>query len=337
MASLGIGIVGLGFMGKIHLAAFWRAAEAGWPCRVVALCDRDPARKLDPATRGNLDIPADARPRLPDDVRLYDDFAELLDDDRVHAVSICTWTDTHVDLAIQALRTGRHVLLEKPLARSVAEARPLLEAAQTSKPICMPAMCMRFWPGWSWLLEHTTAGTFGPLRALTLTRISSMPNWSAFYADRSRSGGALLDLHVHDTDFVAALCGTPREVRTAGRDDHVVTTYLFDHAPDVALAEGCWDAAAGYPFRMAYRAHFDEATAEYDGWHDPPLRLARGGAFEPVELPGGTGYDHEIRHFVEAATGRCPPRLTVRDAVASLAILEAERRSLRTSAPVALR
>ncbi len=337
MAPLGIGIVGLGFMGRTHLAAFCRAAEAGWPCRVVALCDRDPARKLDQATRGNLDTATDAPPRLPDDVRLYRDLADLLADDRVHAVSICTWTDTHVELAIRALRSGRHVLLEKPLARSVAEARPLLEAAEASDRICMPAMCMRFWPGWSWLLEHAAAGTFGALRALALTRIGSMPDWSGFYADRSRSGGALLDLHIHDTDFVAALCGTPREVRTAGSDDHVVTTYIFERGPDVVLAEGCWDAAPGYPFRMAYRAHFDEATAEYDGWHDPPLRLARGGAFEPVGLPVGTGYDHEIRHFVEAATGRSPLRVTVRDAVASLAILEAERRSLRTSAPVALR
>ncbi len=326
--TLGIGIVGLGFMGRTHLAAWSRAAAEGRPCRVVAVCDRDPARKLEQAARGNLDLDRNTQPVKTSDIRPYRVFDELLADPDVAAISLCTWTDTHVELALAALRAGKHVLVEKPLARSTAEARPLVEAARSAGPLCMPAMCMRFWPGWRWLIERVREQTFGPLRAITLSRIGSMPDWSCFYADRSRSGGALLDLHIHDVDFLCALFGPPRRVQAWGDVDHVVATYGFANGPPVAVAEGCWDAAAGYPFRMAYRAHFAHATAEYDNRRDRPLWLARDGVFEPLELSPGTGYDHQVRHFLDAILGRTPPAITPDDALAALRVIEQERELL---------
>ena len=331
MKTLGIGIVGLGFMGRTHLAAWQRAADAGLPCRVVAVCDRDPGRKLQQAVQGNLDT-ATAEALETADIRQYRAFDALLADPDVDAVSLCTWTDTHIELALAALQAGKHVLVEKPLARTADEARPLLEAARRGGPLCMPAMCMRFWPGWRWLIERVRDQSFGPPRAITLSRIGSMPDWSAFYADRTRSGGALLDLHIHDVDFLCALFGPPKRVHAAGDIDHVAAQYGFADGPLIAIAEGCWDAAAGYPFRMAYRVHFENATAEYDNWHDPPLRVARAGAFEPVDLPPGTGYDHQVQHFAEAILGRVPLEITVEDAITALQVIEQERAQLHRSA-----
>lgn len=325
MKTLGIGIAGLGFMGRTHLAAWSRAAADGWPCRVVAICDRDPDRKLRQAVDGNLDAAADLKALETAGLRRYRAFDDLLADPDIDAISICTWTETHVELAVAALRAGKHVLVEKPLARSADEARPLVEAAAGSDALCMPAMCMRFWPGWRWLIERVREQAFGPVRSITLTRLGSMPDWSGFYADRSRSGGALLDLHIHDVDFLCALFGPPQGVEAAGDVDHVVARYQFSEGPMLAVAEGCWDAAAGYPFRMAYRVHFARATAEYDNWHDPPLRLAREDTFEPVELPPGTGYDQQVRHFADASLGRCRLAVTVEDAVTALRVIEQER------------
>jgi predicted dehydrogenase len=117
-------------------------------------------------------------------------------------VSICTPTDSHIELAMTALAAGRHVLVEKPVALRSAEVARLAQAAAPAGRVCMPAMCMRFWPGWEWLKERIEAGEFGRVRSATFQRVGAPPDWSAFYGDYARSGGPLHDLHIHDADFI---------------------------------------------------------------------------------------------------------------------------------------
>ena len=107
--GLGVGVIGLGFMGRTHLSAYATAAQAGQPNRVVAVSDSNPGVADDQSLLADLQ-----------DVVMYEDAEALIADSRVDVVSICTPTDSHVPLACAALEAGKHALVEKPLALTVA-------------------------------------------------------------------------------------------------------------------------------------------------------------------------------------------------------------------------
>ena len=337
---IGVGVVGLGFMGRTHVEAYRAANKAGFKNRLVGVCDTDPQRRAGRAMQGGNVTQGSGAELLFDPalVRGYAELDALLADEAVELVSICTHTRTHVDFAVRALRAGKHVLVEKPIALTAAAMEPLVRAASETDRLCLPAHCMRFWPGWDWLAERVRAGTFGAPRSVVLRRLGSRPDWSATYADDAATGGALVDLHLHDADFVRFAFGEPRSVFAGGTLHHVTALYRFAGTPAHAAAEGGWDHSGGFPFRMAYLAGFEEATVEYDLTRDPVLSVQRGGAREAVELEPSSGYDGEVRHVLAwIAEGRSDLRVTVDDALATARLLDAERESLRTGSAVKLR
>jgi predicted dehydrogenase len=200
----------------------------------------------------------------------------------------------------------------------------------------MPAMCIRYWPAWRWLRERVVDRSLGLCRSATFQRLAPMPGWSTnFFADGAQSGGALIDLHIHDADFVRWCFGDPREVSSAGRTgrgaiDHVTTIYRYggDDNPAHVVAEGGWDHHAGFAYRMRYVAVFDEATVDFDIGRTPQLLLCRDGKAEPVQLAPLTGYDLQARALLAALSGESnDPLPTLDEAVAVMELLEAERTS----------
>lgn len=334
---IGVGVIGLGFMGRTHLAAFRAAHEAGFENLLVAVCDADPARRRGEGTSGgNIDSGADRAALFdPAEVAGYERAEDLIADERVDLVSICTPTDSHVSLALAALEASKHVLVEKPLARTAAAIEPLLAAARSAGTRCMPAHCMRFWPAWRWLVERIRSADFGAVRSASFRRLASPPAWAPeFYRDPKRTGGALIDLHVHDADFVRFAFGEPVEVSSTGDLDHVTTLYRFERGPVHVVAEGGWDHDPGFPFRMRYTVVFERATADFDMGRDPELVLYRDGVEQTVEVDPLPGYDHEIRHLLAAIVD---PTLaldvTIEDAWRTARLLDAERASQADGAP----
>jgi predicted dehydrogenase len=326
---IGVGVVGMGFMGWRHAEAYANAAASGLPCEVVAVCDGDRSRCAAPPSRGNIAGSGDGKPA---EWHSYTSVDDLLDDERVGLVSVCTPTDSHVELAIRALEAGKHVLVEKPVAITAEQMRPLLDAALASSTLCMPAHCIRFWPGWDWLRDRIVSGEFGPVRSATFLRAGSVPGWASFYADTARSGGVLRDFHIHDADFVRWVFGKPESVCAAGGDRHVSVLYRFGlGGPTHVAAEAGWTRAPTSGFRMRYTVSFARATAEFEMGRDPTLVLSDESGSRAVDLPPGTGYDHEVAHFVRAiAENRRDLRVTLEDAIATAALLDATASSMRS-------
>ena len=324
-----VGIIGLGFMGATHLQAYEQANRDGFPNRLVAVADADPDRRRGIASgAGNMEV-ASGKLFDPWSVGAYEDPLEMLQKEDVQLVSICTPTSTHVDLAIAALRAGKHVLLEKPVALTAAEVERLVESARGLDRLCMPAMCQRFWPGWSWLKEQIDQGTFGPVHSAVFRRLGSRPGWASFYQSADESGGALFDLHIHDADFIRFCFGEPDSVTSTGSLDHVTTLYRFQGAPEHVVAEGGWDHTAGFPFRMSFTVVFEEATADFDLGRDPELLLFKDGEGVPVEVSSLNGYDGEVRHLLQAISdGQARVEPTLEETVGLIRMLEQERASL---------
>jgi predicted dehydrogenase len=250
----------------------------------------------------------------------------------------------HPQQVIAALKAGKYVLCEKPLARTSAEAREILKVAERVPGSLMPAMCMRFWPGWSWLEGVIEANTYGKVLAARFRRVSEMPAWSGggTYTKENNHGGALFDLHIHDTDFVNFLFGRPTSVSSSGVTDeagavnHVFTHYHYPGGPAVH-AEGSWLLAAG--FNMAYTVHCEHATLDYDlARGADALRVTeRGQPPHTVKCGDGDGYGAEIRYFTSCvASGHPPAIVTARDGLTALEICEAEEASVRTGQAVKL-
>jgi predicted dehydrogenase len=303
--TIRVGILGMGFMGRTHLRAFAAAARDGLPCRVVALFDLE-------------------------QVCQHRDADALAADRDVDLVSVCTPTDTHVGFARQMLIAGKHVLLEKPVSLHAQDARDLAIEADKAGRTCMPAMCMRFWPGWDWLAARVRDGSLGAVKSASFTRMGSRPAWAPeFYRNPARCGGAMYDLHIHDADIIHRLFGTPDSVTSVGTIDRITTLYHYRRGPAHVVAEGGWLEHEGFPFRMRYTVEFEGAVADWDISRAPTLRLTEGGHTRDVPLPPGTGYDGEVRALITHLSGRpTAPLPTLEEAAQVLDTLAAERRSL---------
>ncbi len=320
-------------MGRTHIEAWNAAQAAGYPVRLVAVADRNEDRRQGiPPAQGNLDLGDTTATRMfdPAQVRGFETAAQLFADEQVDIVSLCTPTPTHVALTLSAMEAGKHVLVEKPVDIDSARIRRLAESAKAHRVHCMPAMCMRFWPGWDWLKDAVESNRYGAVRSATFQRLGSLPTWSkGFYEDFKKSGGALSDLHIHDADFVRHLFGEPDAVESAGDLLHITTFYRYSKGPSHVIAEGAWDQQPGTPFRMRYLVNFERATADYDLSRQDPLLLIEGDASSPVKLESISGYDGEVRHFIDVLENRCPARLNLDDAIAVADLLKREREALR--------
>jgi predicted dehydrogenase len=321
-----IAVIGMGFMGRTHAAAYERARELGYSSSVRGVY----TLAGDIARIGNLRLRGVAPATWP----VYPSLEALLADREVVAVSICTPTDTHVELATRALDAGKHVLVEKPVALDVDSIRALEAAARRADRIVMPAFCMRFWPGWPWLRDRIASGELGALRALSFTRTAAPPDWNDFYLDPARSGDALFDLHLHDADFIRWCLGNPRQVMSAGTERHLSTVYYYDGLRGPIVAEGGWLNQPGLAFRMRYVADFEDGVADFELGRSPELQVTRGGLSTGVKLASATAYELEVRHFLDLVLGRSAPLATLGDAIAVTQLLEAERSSFTSQRPV---
>jgi predicted dehydrogenase len=329
-----IGMVGLGFMAATHLKAY-REVEGA---EIVALCNPS-GNRLDgdfSQVGGNVGDHEPIRLKAGS-FKAFTSYKEMLLDPEVDAIDICSPTFVHRELAVLALNAGKHVLCEKPLARFARDARQIMTAAEKSKGILMPAMCLRFWPEWAWLKDAITEARYGKVLSASFRRVAEAPAWGQEnFLDGQRSGGALFDLHIHDTDFVQYCFGRPSALQSSGYStisgaiDHVVTQYHVGSGAMV-YAEGAWSFAKGFGFNMSYTVNFENATVDYDlSRGNEPLRICESGK-EPVvcKIDGPDGYVGELRHFVESITsGQQPSVVTAQSAIDSIDICEAEELSI---------
>jgi predicted dehydrogenase len=317
-------MIGLGFMGATHFKAF--SAMQG--VSVAAVCATNP-RALEgdlSQVGGNLGRAAGKYDFSA--IRKYHEWPDIVNDAGLDAVDICLPTDMHLPVTLAALKAGKHVLCEKPMALSSAECDEMLAAARESGKILMIGQVLRFWPEYKYLRTFVQGGQYGSVRAATFVRRGGTPDWSKWLLDEKRSGGALLDLLVHDIDQALDIFGDPAKVaaKSLGEIDTVSATLLYPGGPEVRI-QGGW-FPAGTPFAMGFHV-----TAERGELELAPsgLRLNdASGTAQSIELEGPDAYESEVRYFVECcqagkAPERCPPEASAK--AVKLALLMKESRT----------
>ena len=321
-------------MGQMHTNVYANIPEA----QLVAAADRDEAK---------------AREVAPD-AAVYGTAEEMLKAESLDVVDVCLPTYMHAEYTVKAAEAGAHVLCEKPMAMTLDEADRMIEAAEKAGVTFMIAHCIRFWPEYVVLKDIVDKKSLGELISLSCIRRSPTPTWSwdNWLLDPERSGGATLDLHIHDTDYVLYLFGKPASVFSSGIWDdrgcvHIFTTYNFGSERSV-FAEGGWDFPDAYPFNMSFSAVFEQGAVAmqpdlvvYEAGKDPVSPELPKPDIEAVEGVGNIsdlgGYFNEIRYFVDCLLeGKTPQIVTPQDAEDSLETVLAELESAKTGKEVAL-
>jgi len=337
--AIRIGIVGFGVMGRQHLECYRRLPSVS----VAAICDGDKARlRGGKVIKGNItdEVFLDLG-----DVALYTDYKKMFAKEQLDAVSITLPTYMHHDYAIKALDAGAHVLSEKPMAMNVEHCREMIEAAKANKKMLQIGHCIRFWPEYAKTKQIIDSGKYGRVLAASFRRISAVPGWSwhNWLIHAKQSGGAIMDLHIHDADFIQYLFGLPEAVRSegaigpSGGFDYVTTQYVYNNN-SVVSAEGGFVMSPGFQFEMSFVILLEKATIVYDCRRKPTLQvyLAKGGPVAP-EIEPGDGYSREITHFIARIGGKkLPIVISPLDSLNAIRIILAEKHSAESKKEVAI-
>ena len=322
-----IGILGVGFMGKMHGNVYKQLPNAQLVGAVAK--NRDKAE----AYAQSLGISA------------YGSLEEMVEAEQPDAIDICLPTYLHKEFTVKAANLGKHVFCEKPMAMNLEEADAMIRAAEHNNVQLMIGHCIRFWPEYAALKKIATEGTLGKLLSVNLLRFGAFPSWSSenWLADPSKAGGGVLDMHIHDTDFVHYLLGAPDSISSWGSMDergpsHVFTTMTYGKT--IAHLEGGWNLPSSAPFKHAFRAIFEKGLVMMDS---APLTVYEDGKaphqpeFEKMAATGGGnisdlgGYYHELKYFVDRVSAGLPLEVvTPESSRQSLATTLEEIRQIRT-------
>lgn len=334
--AVNVGIIGMGFMGRQHLSAYLKLPDA----KVVAFADVDQDKRegRGPAA-GNLgDTGFQFDVKSFD--KVYDSGFRLIGDPDIELVDICVPTCDHKDLFVAAVKAGKSVLSEKPMAVKPADVKAMVEVGKKAKRPVMIAQCIRFWPAYVLLKQHVAEGKLGKCKSLILRRQGARGLWSPWYFNAAMSGGAIYDLHVHDTDYVNFLFGKPTAVSSVGSVggttdkgiDHVVTHYYYPQRKvEAVTAIGAWHQHKTWPFYMGYTAVFERGTLDFDFQRPQPVMLYTDESAQEIKVDTTDGWFEEIKYMVDCvARGAKPALCPIASTEITMKIVQAEARSVKS-------
>ncbi|MFQ6134029.1 MAG: Gfo/Idh/MocA family protein, partial [Armatimonadota bacterium] len=335
-----VGIVGAGFMGNTHAQCYQLIPKA----TLVGVAD--------PVAKSRKQFAAQYG------CEAYDTLEDMLAAD-VDAVDICTPTFLHAEQTVAAARAGKHIVCEKPMALTLRECDRMIAAARKARVVFMVAQVLRFWPEYVYIADLVRSGKLGRVHWAEANRLAPAPGWSwdDWIRDAERSGGPILDLHIHDLDFLAWLLGPPKRVFCSGiegKGSHrsklltTVFTCLEGHRRGArSLATASTGMKGDFPFTMGLLISAEKGTIAFDATRDPALTVMEEGkkpkhpkvpqpkvpksAYGRGNIEALGGYYVELKYFVDCIEkGEKPTTVTPQDARLAVELCLAARKSAQT-------
>ncbi|NPV54499.1 MAG: Gfo/Idh/MocA family oxidoreductase [Firmicutes bacterium] len=336
--TLRVGLLGAGFIAGVHLDAY--------------------ARLQDVAVAGIADVNAERAAALAEKfegARAYSDASELIARGDVDIVDICLPTFLHEEYVTKAARAGKHILCEKPIALDVDGADRMVQAARDAGVKFMVAHVVRFWPEYAAAKRLLDAGEIGKAIEVSATRLSTPPSWSAggWILDPRQSGGAVVDLLIHDIDYANWLLGKPVSVYARGLKsetggyDHILLTVSYAGG-GVATLEGGRMMPSNFPFTTNFRILGERGCIDYSSRAGENIE-SRGNAASALAIykhgedvkyphvPEIDAYLSEIGYFLDCVRNNTLPEIvTPEDALMALRVALAADQSIETGGPIVI-
>lgn len=335
---INIAILGAGFMGSTHARAFSTIEDA----KVQMIYAHSPER---------------GRPLANEVAAAFtQSIDEVLGNPRIDAIDICLPTPLHREMAERALAAGKHVVLEKPIALTLDDADALVALSGGSDRVFMIAHVLRFWPEYAKLHELAASGDYGnPISAIAYRR-QAYPAWSTLFSNAELTGGAVIDMLVHDFDALNWLLGKPVAVSARGIKHPKYGGYdqaqvLIEYANGrSAVVDGGMMMPDSYPFTSSLQLLLERGALEYHfqaGGRSVEMgqgvnlltRYPAEGNPEVIHCDPVDAYTAELRYFIECIReGVRAERATPADARLALNVALAAKRALElpTLTPVLL-
>lgn len=310
-----VALIGIGGMGGVHFNCYRNIKNA----EVVAVCD----------VRTEM-----AEEKVNDKkVHIYSDMDELLANEQVDMVDICTPSYMHREMSIKALERGINVLCEKPMSLNTADTAAIMEAAEKSGKTFMVAHVLRFESPYVVLKQVIDSEKFGKLLRLDMKRISEVPRWSweNWMRDVKKSGGTPIDLAIHDIDFVRWQFGEPKDVsgfyhKLKNDNDFMAAEFVYDDFA-VSTEAGWYDYPL--PFAASYKAIFERGMLEYvndkiyENGKELQLNTEETQADTGINISNVDGYSQEIEYYIGCIEkGEKPCRVTPESSHESVKLIE---------------
>jgi predicted dehydrogenase len=315
-----LAVFGLGFMGSTHLKA-WRNIPAA---SLFAVMDEDQQRLTGDLSsiQGNIGGPGEKLDFTH--IRKYTSVKDAVADPEIEIVDICLPTDQHVSAAVAALRAGKHVLVEKPLALDAAGADQVMAEARKSGRLLMTGQVVRFIPSYRIPADMLKSGKLGPVRSALFRRRCAAPDWSKWLTDPSKSGGGVFDLLIHDVDYCLHIFGPPTSVSAVGYEDMPhgidwISARLYYPSIGAVIINGGWHHPKAYPFSMEFTIVADGGTFEYSSAGRPLTLYGANGEAQALETPEKDFFQEELEYFMDCVTnGHRPERCLPEESAAAV-------------------
>ena len=265
VSMIRVGIAGIGFMGMFHYLAYQRMRGI----RVDAIYSGSAKKRAGDwrGIQGNFG-PRGRKMELTG-VRTYGRLEKLLNDPNIDLIDVTLPPYLHADTSIAAMKAGKHVFCEKPIALQVSDAQRMVLTASQLRRQLLIGHVLPFFPEYSWARQVIDSGKYGKLLGGSFRRVCSDPAWLKEYWNAKRVGGPMLDLHVHDAHFIRLLFGMPRVVSTHGRmrgqnAEFWQTTFGFANPKTFVSATSGTIDQQGRPFTHGFEIFLKNATLCFD-------------------------------------------------------------------------
>ena len=318
---MNIAIAGTGFMGQTHAQCYLKLAST----KLYAIAENNPAKQK--IIRNTFPF-----------VKIYEDVLEMIEDKRIDLVDICLPTKLHTNATIAALNKGKHVLLEKPIALTLKEAEAMRKVSENNNSKFMVAHVLRFWP--AYVSIHQTLKKLMNVERITeiyASRFNQLPLWSenSWILNEENSGGLIIDLMIHDIDFISWCFGKIKRVYASAicnkKKFAVQVLGILEMVNGtIAYLEGGYLNPEGYGLSSQVRIYGSNSLLEMYS-HENIIKLNKNNkATKVIHVPNKDGYLEEIKYFVNCIKhNRTPEVITVGNAIESLKICLALKNSLK--------
>jgi len=329
MGSLGVAVIGAGFISRIHLEAWKKITNV--EVKAVVDLEEERARNYSQLFK------------IPD---FYTDYNKVLERSDIDIIDVCTPTYTHARIAIDAMSHGKNVLVEKPISIKLKDADEVIKASDKYGVKFMVAHCLRFWPEYKVAKNIVERGEIGEPRVARAYRLSPYPNWSwqSWLKDFYKSGGVFVDMSIHDVDFLRWAIGDVEEVfarggvlktKDASSYDYVHALLKFKNGA-IAYVEGSWIQPKNFPFTTYLEIVGTNGILKVDNQTTSSVKIFRDGAQISMNPISEDAYYLEIKHFVDSVVNDYKPMISGLEARKSLEVVLAGVKSILENKPVRL-
>lgn len=293
------GIIGFGGLGKKHLSNLMNLERERGDFCLSAICGTtlEEAKKGVELNLGTVDVSSFDFSGC----NFYDDYKEMIEKENLDFVFSVLPTYLHEEVAVYALSAGLHVFSEKPMALSAESCQRMIDAANKNNRCLMIGQCLRFHSAYAKVKEYIDSGCYGKVRYAAFERNSQMPlwTWNNWILDADKSGGCVLDMHIHDVDLINWFFGRPDSINAHMGNSKILresisSTYHYgDFAVDIRAD---WSLPQTFPFKAICRVDFDEASVVVE---NDSLSVYKDSESFTEEFDPEDAFVKEIKAFVE--------------------------------------